>query len=224
MPSDSLHLQYDISDLATDIFRPAGSRDPAAKRSGITIIPNVASNPSIGSQIGIKAVAGIKLGDDPRTLMSVAATSASITTRGILNFYFTHNIFTNANKWNLQGSMVATKAVTPDFGLGIGTGAGAAESEEDKVLTNPDRKEYVLHSLYFNFREKAYKEILENFFIGGGVSFDIRTKIEDRVTAANELSPYNIYTDRFGFNSEDYISNGLLFSVQYTSRSSKPGV
>src|SRR4051812_16463277 len=94
-PVENLHLQYDVGDLFNDIFRPNRQPDSLHKRSGITIIPNISANPTIGFQIGIKAVAGLKLGKDPRTLMSVAATSASITTKGILYFYVNHNVFTN---------------------------------------------------------------------------------------------------------------------------------
>jgi len=212
--ADSTNLQYDISDLARKILHPK-SRPNNRKKSGITIIPNVAYNPSIGAQIGIKAVAGKKLGSDPNTLMSVAATSASITTKNIIYFYLTHNIYTPSNEWNFQGGLVAAKTVTPDFGLGIGEGAEGSES--DRVLSNPDRKGYVLHATYFSFREKVYKQIRDNLFVGAGVSFDIRRNIEDRISTS-DLTPYNIYSDRYGFDRDHYQSNGLLFNVQYTTR------
>jgi len=213
--SDSTYKQYDIADLLRDIIHPNKKVDPQRKKSGITLMPNVAYNPSIGAQIGIKAVAGRKLGGDPNTLMSVAATSASITTKGIIYFYLSHNVYTPGNKWNFQGSLVAAKTVTPDFGLGIGQGAEG--SEEDRILSNPDRKGYVLHAQYYNFREKVYKQVQENLFVGAGVSFDIRRKIEDR-SNTDELTPYNIYSDRYGFDRDHYMSNGLLFNVQYTTR------
>ncbi|HSU49155.1 MAG TPA: hypothetical protein VLJ41_01130 [Segetibacter sp.] len=213
---EDLSTQYDVGDLFHDIFYPNKVSDPHRKRSGITIIPNIAANPSIGFQGGIKAVAGLKLGKDPRTLMSVGATSASITTKGIIYFYLNHNVFTNANKWNIQGGLVVAKTVTPDFGLGIGRAAG--ESAADKVLSNPSRKAYVLHSLYFNFREKVYKEVARNLFLGAGVSFDVRKNIEERNVAENQLTPYKIYSDRYGFDRDQYTSSGLLFNIQYTSR------
>jgi hypothetical protein len=208
--------EYDVSDLARNILHPRKKPDSLRKRSGITVIPNIAANPSIGFQLGIKAVAGIKVGKDPTTLMSVAATSASITTKGIIYFYINHNIFTNGNKWNLQGSLVVAKTVTPDFGLGIGE--ISQQSEEDKVLTNPGRKAFVLHSMYYNFREKVYKNIMPNVFVGAGVSFEIRRKIEDRKSAANVLTPYRVYSARYGFDPDHYSSNGLLFNIQYTTR------
>ena len=213
--SDSTYKQYDISDLLTTILHPNRKTVSPRKKSGITIIPNVAYNPSIGAQIGIKAVAGRKLGSDPNTLMSVASTSASITTKGIIYFYINHNVYTPGNTWNFQGSLVAAKTVTPDFGLGIGEGAEG--SAEDRILSNPDRQGYVLHAQYYSFKEKVYKQVDEHLFIGAGVAFDIRRKIEDRQTT-DELTPYNIYSDRYGFDRDHYASNGLLFNVQYTTR------
>jgi hypothetical protein len=214
-PVDSSYKQYDISDLIRNILHPNRTVNPLSKKSGVTVMPNIAYNPSIGAQIGIKAVVGKILGKDPNTLMSVAATSASITTKGIIYFYLSHNVYTPGNGWNFQGSLVAAKTVTPDFGLGIGEGSEG--SEEDRILSNPDRKGYVLHAQYYNFREKVYKQIKENLFVGAGVSFDIRRKIEDRLNT-EELTPYNIYSDRHGFDRENYMSNGLLFNVQYTTR------
>jgi hypothetical protein len=207
--------QYDVSDLFRNVFHPKRKADLLKKKSGITIIPNIASNPSIGSQIGIKAVAGKILGNNPNTFMSVAATSASITTKGIIFFYINHNVYTPGNKWNFQGNLVAAKTVTPDYGLGIGR--GSTISEADLALTDPQRKGYALHSQFYSFREKVYKEVKKNLFLGAGVSFDIRKNIEDRISKT-DLTPYKIYSDRYGFERGDYSSNGLLFNAQYTTR------
>jgi hypothetical protein len=212
---DTVASQYDVADLFRGIFRPNKTVDLNHKPSGITIIPNVAYNPSIGAQIGIKAVVGRILGEKPNTLMSVAATSASITTKGILYFYLNHNVYTPGNTYNLQGSLVAAKTVTPDFGLGIGNAANG--SAADLALSNPDRKGYVLHAEYYSFKEKIYKQVYEHLFAGAGASFDIRRNIEDR-NSVEELTPYNIYSDKYGFDRSRYQSNGLLFNLQYTTR------
>jgi hypothetical protein len=214
-PADSTFKQYDIADLLRDLLHPNRQVDPLRKKSGITLMPNVAYNPSIGAQIGIKAVAGRILGNDPKTLMSVAATSASITTKGIIYVYLSHNVFTNGNKWNLQGSLIAAKTVTPDFGLGIGTAAGSTEAEQ--ILANPDRLPFVLHAQFYSFREKIYKQIEDHWFVGAGVSFDVRRNIEDR-KSTTDLTPYYIYSDKHGFDRDHYSANALLFNVQYTSR------
>ena len=207
--------QYDIGDFYEHLFHPGKKVDKTKEKSAVTIIPNVAANPTIGGQIGIKAVAGKKLGTDTTTFMSVAATSASITTKGIIYFYINHNVFTPGNRWNLQGSLVAAKIVTPDFGVGIGHGGEGREA--DKILANADRKGYILHSLFFNFREKVYKNIKPNLFLGAGLSFDIRRNIEVR-PSNTDLVPYKIYNDRHGFDRGGYAANGLLFNIQYTTR------
>lgn len=213
-PGMDMSVQYDIADLIKDILHKEPS-PPGKKASGITVIPNISSNPTIGFQIGVKAVAGRKLGRDPNTLMSVAATSASITTKGIIYFYINHNVYTNANKWNLQGNLVIAKSVVPDFGLGIGN--AASTNAFDKILSNPQRKGRVLHSIYYNFREKLYKEVQPHLFIGAGLSFDIRKSIEDK-NSTTDSTPYNIYSDRYGYNRSQYSSNGVLLNIQYTTR------
>ncbi len=207
--------QYDIGDMINDVLRPKKKLDPNRKRSGITVVPNIAANPTIGFQIGIKAVAGRILGRDSTTYMSVAATSASITTKGILYFYFTHNVFTEGNKWNLQGSLVASKSVTPDFGLGIGQGTN--RSHEDLILVNPDRKAYVWNSQYYKFFEKVYRQIGNNFFVGGGIAFEIRRNLTN-ARKDSALTPYEIYNARYGFKNDHYQANGFLFNVEYITR------
>lgn len=215
-PADRLSKQYDVGDLARNIFHPGEKADTLHKGSGITVVPNIAANPTIGAQIGIKAVAGKKLGNDPATLLSVAATSASITSKGILYFYLNHNIFTPGNKWNFQGNLVAAKTVTPDYGIGIGRGIDGG-SNANRVLANPDHKVYAVHSQYYNLREKVYKNIAKNLFVGAGMSFDIRRNIQNKDTT-NNATPSSVYNNQQGFPQDHYMANGFLFNMEYTSR------
>lgn len=212
--AENTNLQYDIGDLARNLLHPGKPSDTLHKSSGITVVPNVAANPTIGAQIGIKAVAGRKLGTDPHTLMSVAATSASITTKGIIYFYVNHNVFTPGNKWNFQGNIVAAKTVSPDHGFGIGTGSNTG-TPGDVILADPTHKTYAIHSLYFNLREKVYKQIHNNLFVGAGLSFDVRRNIDFGDPAT---TPSGIYNTRYGFPQDHYSANGFLFNVQYTTR------
>jgi hypothetical protein len=215
-PSQDLSKQYDIGNLASSIFEPKKKSEGTHSSSGITIVPNVAANPTIGEQIGIKAVAGKKLGDDPNTLLSVAATSASITTKGILYFYVNHNIFTPGNKWNIQGNIVIAKTVTPDFGEGIGH-AVAGDSPTEQILADPEHKVYTLRSVYFNVREKIYKEVAKNLFLGAGMSAEIRSDIDQKDTV-NNATPMSVYDNKHGFPQDHYVSSGFLFNVEYTTR------
>jgi hypothetical protein len=220
-PAYDLSKQYDFGDLIRSILHPKKKADSAHKSSGIIIVPNIAANPTIGAQAGIKAVVGKRLGNDPNTLLSVGATSASITTKGIIYFYINHNIFTSGNKWNLQGNIVVSKTVTPDEGLGIGVGKNEG-SVADQVLADPTHKGYAIHSQYFNFREKIYKEVVKNLFLGAGASFEIRRDIEEggieEGNNATNATPLSVYNNRYGFPQDHYSANGFLFNVEYTSR------
>jgi hypothetical protein len=215
-PQENLSNQYDFGDMTRSILHPNKKVDALHEGSGITVVPNVAANPTIGAQIGIKAVAGKKLGDDPNTLLSIGATSASITTKGIIYFYLNHNIFTPGNKWNLQGNLVISKSVTPDDGLGIGRNV-SGESAASQILADPTHKGYSLHSTYFNFREKVYKEIEKNFFLGAGISAETRWGITQKDTV-NNATPFSIYNNRHGLPQDHYVTSGFLFNAEYTSR------
>jgi hypothetical protein len=217
----NLSKQYDFGDLTRSVLHPKKKTDTARKGSGIIIVPNVAANPTIGAQAGIKAVVGKRLGDDPNTLLSVGATSASITTKGIIYFYVNHNIFTPGNKWNLQGNLVVSKTVTPDHGFGIGVGKNEG-SAADQILADPTHEGYAIHSIYFNFREKIYKEVAKNLFLGAGASFEVRRDIEqngiEEGNPVGNTTPLNVYNNKYGFPQDHYAADGFLFNVQYTSR------
>jgi hypothetical protein len=215
-PSADLSKQYDFSNLMQNIFHPKAKTPVVHNASGITVVPNVAANPTIGGQLGIKAVAGKKLGNDSTTLFSIAATSASITTKGIIYFYLNHNLFTPGNKWNFQGNLVIAKTVTPDYGLGIGRSL-SGESYTDSVLADPTHKAYPIHSIYYNIREKVYKNVARNLFIGAGFSLEIRRQITNADTA-NNSTPSSVYNNRYGFPQDRYSANGFLFNIEYITR------
>jgi hypothetical protein len=215
-PADSLDKQYDFGNLTRAILHHDKPVSPTHNKSGIIVVPNVAANPTIGGQLGIKAVAGRRLGTDPKTLFSIGATSASYTTKGIIYFYVNHNIFTPGNKFNFQGNLVVSKTVTPDFGLGIGRrfkGGTAADS----VLADPTHKAYAIHSYYYNVREKVYKKVAENLFVGAGMSFEIRRGITDN-DSLNNTTPSSVYNNRHGFSQDYYSANGFLFNLEYITR------
>jgi len=215
-PVENLNKQYDFGDLLRSVLHPKKTVDSLRNRSGIVVVPNIAANPTIGGQLGIKAVAGKRLGNDPNTLFSIAATSASITTKGILYFYVNHNVFTPGNKWNFQGNLVIAKTVSPDYGLGIGRrfkGGSAADS----ILADPTHKVYPIHSIYYNLREKVYKNVAKNLFLGAGMSFEIRRDIDNNDTA-NNSTPSSVYNNRHGFPQERYSANGFLFNIEYITR------
>ena len=139
--------------------------DSLHKGSGITIVPNVAANPTIGAQLGIKAVAGRRLGPDSTTFLSVGATSATVTSKGILFLYLNHNIFTAGNKYNFQGNLVASKTVSPDYGFGIGRDLPTTGANH--VLEDPLTQSVSLYILTILMPVKRFIRKLQRIYFWG---------------------------------------------------------
>ena len=214
--ANDINKQYDFGDLTRNLLHPHRKADTLKQSSGIIVVPNIAANPTIGEQLGIKAVVGRRLGGDPNTFLSVGATSASITSKGIIYFYVNHNIFTPGNKWNLQGNIVVAKTVIPDYGFGIGrdiTGGSAA----DDILADPEHKAYSIHSMYYDIQEKVYKNVAKDLFLGAGLDFAIRRHITTADTV-NNATPSSVYNNQHGVPQDHYSSNGFLFDAEYISR------
>ena len=217
---DSLRTKdslYDIVDFFKDInpLKTKNKENISKKRSPISYLPNINYNPSIGFQIGLKAVGGLHLGDKENTSMSVFATALNYTTRGIIFGYLFHDTYTKENNWNLKGSLHIAKMVGLDYGLGIGKPLDNP-SEEDLVLTNPERTRYVNNYTVYGFSERVYKQITDNLFLGAGVYFDLKRNISSTGTPGN--NPLENYSQRKGYNAAINNNNGLMVNLQYMTR------
>lgn len=209
---------YDISDGIKDIsrfIRRDTSKKVAKKRSGISILPNLNYNPSIGFQIGAKVVGGVYLGDPNTTSMSTFATALSYTTRGIIYGYVAHDTYTKENKWNIKGGLIVAKSVALDYGLGIGNTI-ETDDPEIQTINNPERKRYVNEFTVYSVNERLYKNLFPGMFVGAGVFFELKRKI--KTLGNQELNPLDIYSASKGYNNENYNNNGLMMNIQYMTR------
>ncbi|MGO1596356.1 MAG: BamA/TamA family outer membrane protein [Sphingobacterium sp.] len=208
---------YDIVDLVQTInpFKKEG-QEKNSKRSPITYLPNLNYNPSIGAQIGVKAVGGLVLGEEPNTTMSVGAAALSATTRGIIFGYVSHDIYTPGNRWNIKGAAMVARAVGLDYGLGIG-GTLNDPTEEELILNNPDRTRYVNRFMTYSINERIYKQLFPGAFVGLGVFFELKRKL---VTQGSEpdKAPVEIYSRWNAFDPTQVNNNGIMLNMQYMTR------
>lgn len=212
--TDSL---YDVVDLFRDInpFKKKQQLGLQKKRSGISYLPNINYNPSIGFQIGIKAVGGLYLGDKQNTSMSVFATALNYTTRGIIVGYLFHDVYTKENKWNLKGSLHIAKMVGLDYGMGIGNEL-QAPTDEELTLNNPGRNRFVNNYTVYGFNERIYKQLSPGLFVGTGVYFELKRNISTLTDISP--TPIEIYSKWNGFDPIRNNNNGLMFNLQYMTR------
>ena len=66
------------------------------------------------------------------------------------------------------------------------------------VLADNARKVYPIHSVYYNIREKVYKNMRQRLFVGAGLSFEIRRNITNKDTAEN-ATPSSVYNNIMDF-------------------------
>ena len=209
--------RYDIVDLFKDVnpFKKKKKDIHNDKRSPISYLPNINYNPSIGFQVGITAVGGVYLGDKKNTSMSVFATAANYTTRGIMVGYLFNDMYTKENKWNFKGSLFIAKFVGLDYGMGIGNVIPSTDPDVI-IMNNPERTRYVNEYTLYGFNERVYKKVLPGMFVGAGVYFDLKRNIKTLTTIDNP--PNEIYSNWNGFDAKNNNSNGLMFNVQYMTR------
>lgn len=220
--TDSIQLRdtlYDVVDLFKDInpFKNKNKNNEKDEktRSPISYLPNINYNPSIGFQIGVKAVGGVYFGDKKNTSMSVFATAFNYTTQGIVVGYLFHDTYTRENNWNLKGSLHIAKMVGLDYGLGMGIPL-ENPTDEENILTNPERTRYVNNYTVYGLSERVYRQLSENLFVGAGIYIDLKRNI--RTVGANPNNPLEAYSIKYDYNPKMNNNNGLMVNLQYMNR------
>ena len=85
------------------------------------------------------------------------------------------------------------------------------------MLEDPLHKVYPIHSYYFDGREKVYKEIVKDLFLGAGLDLAIRRDMTQKDTV-NNGTPMSVYNNQHGFPQNHYASDGFLFDAEYITR------
>lgn len=198
----------DLGDVIKQVFNKKVDTAKAARSPAFAILPSLGYNPSFGIVIGAKLSSIRRFGQKENTDLSSFGLEAIYTTRGVITGQFRHNVFTKGDKWNFQGNWQLSKYLIADHGIGTGN---------KDYLTNSDST-YLVRFTFIRLTEKLYYKIGENLFAGAGVSFDIRTDINDEELLTRRSSPHYRYSLRNGFSPASYSANGLLLALQYNTR------
>ncbi len=202
-PADSTAQQKDLMDVIRGIFN---SKQPdTAKKNAVTVLPAIGYNPSIGFLLGVNFLKSFRKGDPATTNLSVTQLDVSYTTKQLLIARFRTNIFTENDKWNLQGNWQYMRNYVNDYGLGN-------DAQRDPPVNYPIRFNY------FRFTEKAFRNLGNHFYAGGGISIDMRNDIQDEKLDSVTTTPhYNDSTEK-GFDARKYFVNGLIANIQYNTK------
>lgn len=210
----------DTLDVDEVMKRMFGNKDTKPSK-GISLLPAIGYNPSIGLMLGVTLAGGKTLGNPATTRMSTAAATAFITTKGVLNIQLRHNVFTENNTWNFQGNAQITKMVLIDYGLGNGSGSQGREAfSVNQYSTENTTVSYPVKFNYIKLFEKAYKKVTNAIMVGAGVGIDYHFQIHDQKLDldSGKLTPHYVYSTGKGFNPKHYWTNGFLLNIQYNTR------
>ena len=214
--NDSLmEQQTDITDIARRILKKPPKQESAEKAS-VAILPILGYNPSFGFNVGINIVAGKQFGLRSNTIYSVFNLSFSYSTKQVVPLRARHNMFTPENKWNWQGDWQISKMGIVDYGLGTGQRTAVEDgfSLFGTPVDNSDSAFPIKHN-YIKLLEKAYRKVGKYWYVGGGVSFDMYSKINDEKLKDNRYTPQMVYSKRNEFDSSSYSANGFLLGLYW---------
>ena len=203
--TDSIPQEKDLMDV---IKKMVGSKKPDTATQGgasFAILPAIGYNPSIGFLLGINFLRSFYRGDPATTRLSVAQMDFSLTTKKLIIARFRTNIFTKDNKWNFQGNWQYMRNYINDYGIG------------EAASKNPPQN-YPIRFNYFRFTEKAYRNLGNNFYGGGGISIDWRNDISDEKLDSTNATPHYQYSVAKGFDPKHYSANGLIANIQYNTK------
>jgi Omp85 superfamily domain len=212
----------DTTDLNLIVSRVLNkSPKPDSKKSGLSLLPSIGYNPSMGFMLGANITASLYTGDPKTTRLSTGTATAYLTSKGIINLQLRHNLFTNGDDWIFQGNFQASRMLVVDYGLGTSSNSNSDEGlNVDGYPIENSNEAYPITFGLFRLNEKVYRQINQSLFIGGGINFEYHSKIKDEKLQVDSgiTTPHYTYSVEKGINPEHYFANGLMFNIQYNTK------
>ena len=210
-----------------DLIRKKGKPPKPPKQMSALVVPNISSNPTNGFLLGIGGGLGWYMGPKENTRVSSAAFTAAVTSKQQLITFIKPNIFSNENKFFLQGDFRFYIYSQPTYGLG--TNAPDTIVVEDVVHwmgegTGSDSVLFPMRYNYVRIQGIVNRRIINNLYAGIGLHLDYFYAIDDEyyypaTDSSPELeTPHHYYSELNNFNTNDYMLNGISLNFIYDTR------
>ena len=189
------------------------------------ILPYIAYSPTKGFQLGAGGSLTWYFGKSPITNQSAASAMAEFTSKNQKLFQFKSNVYTNENKWFLQGDWRYYIYSLPTFGLGSGYNDPVPAIDgypKDSTAQATWDQSYLVLFRWLRLHEIFSYRIIENLYIGIGYHFDLHYEIEDTQLKLDSstpvITPHYSYSKLHGFDSSRYATSGISLNFVYDSR------
>ncbi len=190
--------QLDVMDLLSRVLHgkpKLGDSITIPPRLVISVLPSFGANPTVGFLLGVSGNAVTRLGPDENTNLSTLYASVSYTTKQQFNVVSRSNLFTEGNRWKLEGDWRYLDTNQPTYGLGPALPKALASPMDFKVL---------------RFYETVYREVTDGVLAGIGYHFNRYYDIVDK-NAALGPTPFSEYNGGATITSSS--TSGFSFNL-----------
>jgi len=197
--------QQDVNDLFRALFKKNKKPDTTFKKtSSLAILPSIGYTPSTGFMFGADVALTKVFGDPKTTTISIFDAFGAVSTNQLALIQLKHNVYSEGNKWYLEGSWEFGKTVVLDHGIGTG--------KDDPGI-------FPIKYTYARLYENIYRKIFDNFYAGAGIAFNYYMSIDDeRENASKSKTRNHFYSVKNGFPTYGYSAGGLLLNLLYDTR------
>jgi hypothetical protein len=191
-----------------DLWRIARHKDPPdaeAVRKFFVIAPSIGSKPSTGLNAGLAGNVAFFQGDTDTTHISSVSGGLKVSQKGQTLSGMKFAVFSDSNKWFVQGDNRLSLTSQNTYGLGSDTGP------EDSANVK-----YDLFRLY----ESVYRKVGEGLYVGAGFNFSAHTNIRPGSSSTDVFddSAYLAYSSRNGFTAQGQTSAGPSVGLIFDTR------
>jgi outer membrane protein assembly factor BamA len=215
--------QKEITEI---LFKKNMDRPPDTLRKlNVFLLPYIAYNPTKGFQLGAGGTLSWYMGKSFSTNQSAASASAEFTTERQQLYQLKSNIYTDENKWFLQGDWRFYIYSIPTYGLGTGYGNPVPVlpgMQNDTLAPSEWNQSFRVKYRWLKIHEIFSYRLAANLYAGIGYHFDLHYQINDEELNQDStpyvITPHYAYSTLYGFNPKQYTSSGLSVNFVYDTR------
>jgi hypothetical protein len=206
--SDKIPPTIDVGDLwrlARHKEAPSEQGDPSGTERFFVAAPSIGSKPSTGISGGLSGNVAFYAGDAQTTRISSMAGGFKFTQKGQALAGVKLAVFTDDDRWFLQGDNRLQWTSASVYGLGPGTLPADAEN---------------LKYDFFRVYETAYHRVLPGVLFGVGLNVNVHNNVGPGTSSAASFdqSSYVTYSERHGFGLDSQTSSGTSVGLLVDTR------
>jgi outer membrane protein assembly factor BamA len=211
-------------DVFEMLLHKPGKPPDTSRKFNAFLLPYIAYSPTKEFQLGAGGTLTWYFGKSKLTNQSAASATVEFTSKHQRLFQLKSNVYTDRNKWFLQGDWRFYFYSLPTYGLGTGYNdpVPPVEGLNDTTGNRNWNESFEVKYRWLKIHQVFSYRIIEDLYAGIGYHLDYHYDIEDldlRLDSINPMiTPHYAYSRLHGFNPEKYLTAGLSLNFVYDTR------